>query len=70
MLALPAVVGALPDFQAIRASGVAVAAALTASPSVVDSQLDLAQRAVGLDYDDSLGFSPRSSRSRGYPRLL
>jgi hypothetical protein len=49
MLAVPAVRVAPPHFEAMRTSSVAVAAARTTGAVVVDSQLNLAQRALGFN---------------------
>jgi hypothetical protein len=49
MLTIPTVRGALPHFEAVQTCSVAVAATRTASALVMDLQLDLAQRALGLN---------------------
>lgn len=61
MIALPSVRRALPDLQAARASVVAVAAAPAAGLTIVDTQLDVAQRTLSLDHggDRALGLAPQ-----------
>ncbi len=50
MLAVLAMLRASPDLQEIRPRRVAVAAARTATPTVMDPQFDLAERTVALDH--------------------